>query len=558
MKSYVTAGIAIVGASAIAVTPVAATPPEQAVRAVDVQSINLLAQPTPSQLLAGLLQGNAVGSLDTEDAVAAFEQLSDGFSQAGLNFVTANLLLGPGLLAIAQAAAAGDRQAVYDGVEAIIDGPLFVAKPLFEAFEAVSPPPIGGEQDADPGLVWQAFVQSLEIRNLFRALAAQIINPPADEMLGLALATQPNVFGDPAASIEVLTDKFTEAASKFINANLLLGPGLLAIGAALAQGNNADASEGLQAIIDGPLYVAKPLFEAFEAVSPPPIGGEQDADPGLVWQAFVQSLGIRDALDDLADNIINPPTSEMLSLALATQPNVFGDPAASLEVLANKFTEAGSKFVNSNLLLGPGLLAIATAAAQGNNAAVSAGVQAIIDGPLYVAKPLFEAFEAVSPPPIGGEQDADPGLVWNAFVQSLGIRDALDDAADNIINPPSSPAVVATFDSTESRQGTSRLIETPSGGGAESVTTVNDPDTTSKRRQLVNLNVLKGNPLLGGGSRAQQGSNAADSGSRTPTHRPGIGKTPVRDLVKRVTSGFDRDDADDSGKNQDSSGRRGN
>ena len=41
----------------------------------------------------------------------------------------------------------------------------------------------------------------------------------------------------------------------------------------------------------------------------------------------------------------------------------------------------------------------------------------------------------------------------------------------------------------------------------------------------MNFNALKHNPLLGGGSRAQQGSNSAgDDGTtvdRTPTHRRG-------------------------------------
>ena len=423
MKSYVTAGVAIVGASAIAAAPIAAVPQDVAVRAADIDSVNLLAQPTPSPLFAEFIgtpaPGAAVDSLAAADALAAFGRLAEGVTQSGLNLVTANLSLGPGLLAIAQAAAAGDRGAVYDGVEAIIDGPLSVAKPLFEALEAVLPPPIGGEQDADPGLVWDAYVQAWQIRNIVRAITAEIIAPPADQTLGAALAAQSNVFGDPAATLEVLADKFSEAGQKFVTANLLLGPGLLAIGAALAQGDNAAASAGVQSIIDGPLYVAKPLFEAFEAVSPPPIGGEQDADPGLVWDAFVRSLAVRDKLDDIADGVINPQDD---------------DSAAALR----------------------------------------------------------------------------------------GVNQNASGAAD--------------------------VVGTVTGGN-----TVGDPGTTQKRRQLVNLDVLKDTPLAGGGRRvvggssAQQGSDTSHTGTtRTPTHRPGLGKTPVRDLVKRITGGGDRD-ADSGG-----------
>jgi hypothetical protein len=84
VKNYVTAGIAIVGASAIAVTPISAVPPNQMVRATDVESVNLLAQPTPSELLAGCLDtfGDFLPGGALEDAADGAGDVVDDFRAA--------------------------------------------------------------------------------------------------------------------------------------------------------------------------------------------------------------------------------------------------------------------------------------------------------------------------------------------------------------------------------------------------------------------------------------------------------------------------------------------
>ncbi len=68
------------------------------------------------------------------------------------------------------------------------------------------------------------------------------------------------------------------------------------------------------------------------------------------------------------------------------------------------------------------------------------------------------------------------------------------------------------------------------------------PEVLPKKNRPL-LNVLKVNPLDRGDKDEQvEGNAVGDEGGTAVKHRPGLGKTPVRDLVKRITSGFDRDD----------------
>ncbi|PEG41224.1 hypothetical protein CQY20_06175 [Mycolicibacterium agri] len=62
------------------------------------------------------------------------------------------------------------------------------------------------------------------------------------------------------------------------------------------------------------------------------------------------------------------------------------------------------------------------------------------------------------------------------------------------------------------------------------------------------LNVLKHNPLARDGAQTNNATAVGSDDGGSVKHRPGIGKTPVRDLVKRITGGDNRhDDKDDSG-----------
>lgn len=75
--------------------------------------------------------------------------------------------------------------------------------------------------------------------------------------------------------------------------------------------------------------------------------------------------------------------------------------------------------------------------------------------------------------------------------------------------------------------------------------------TPKKHRPRVELNVFKINPLAPDNTGDNGGAEADKDGGLTTTtakHSLGIGKTPVRDLVKRITSGLDHDtDKDDAG-----------
>ena len=116
-----------------------------------------------------------------------------------------------------------------------------------------------------------------------------------------------------------------------------------------------------------------------------------------------------------------------------------------------------------------------------------------------------------------------------------------------------------TGDIGEAENGLARLASLPdqAAGSAQRVTDVLKENSPGRELgQLVSgaarpdrplLNVLKINPL--DRSAKKDGADNAGVGGSTVKHRPGLGKTPVRDLVKRITGDKDRDD--DGGSQED-------
>ncbi len=102
-------------------------------------------------------------------------------------------------------------------------------------------------------------------------------------------------------------------------------------------------------------------------------------------------------------------------------------------------------------------------------------------------------------------------------------------------------------DLTGGAQSKLTLTENKSGTEVEGQAADEGPEVTPKKhRQRVELNVFKINPLDQNNNDADNAAQVGDEGgtSTTPKHGLGLGKTPVQDLVKRITGGFDNNDDD--------------
>jgi hypothetical protein len=597
IRPYVTAGIAIAGASVIAVTPLAAAPQDKIIRANEVPSVTLTA--TPSELLAQFI-GTFDDFLPGGSLAEAADGAGDVIGDLGTALAQASAVLDTtigdtpaALLQFLDDVASGNPLAFGYAARTAVDLFVSLITPFFNAIEPNLP-----EAIAAP--LRDAFAQ-------FGAAIAQLRNvlvpPPAastevaaadlgaadvqdalsgfvDDFIalssafGTAIATGATFFGNAPFTLPYLPG--TQA-----NPGGLVGLAEAVFANPLALGNAFSIVAGSLlhtpeillggTILDdntpGLLFSAGfPLALAFASILPAPLGPGTNplTDPGLVLEGSLLFAGVINNFLGLLPEPAIPTTMAAATLAgpsteLAPDASV-GGAVNAFGTIVDGFTRAGENFVTANLALGPGLLQIAEAAAAGNRAAVSFGVQQIIDGPLYVTKPLFEAFEAALPEPLGGQEDADPGLVWQSFVRALAVRDAFDDLANNIINPPAASAGVTTLGVQTNRQSVvssneDSAVVADTGTGARTLTgggnAAGDTGSRSQRRSLVNLDVLN---LGGARARTEQASAAADNNTSSSDgagrHRPGVGKDPVTKLVKRLTSGFDRSDGDDNGNSR--------
>ena len=147
-----------------------------------------------------------------------------------------------------------------------------------------------------------------------------------------------------------------------------------------------------------------------------------------------------------------------------------------------------------------------------------------------------------------------PGLIQNANynydpqLEGLGLQplgNPINPTSFNLITPGTIPTLQGlagrVFDFLPPNE---EAVEFQTLGGGDNLKIAagdDDKDDDAPKRNRPLLNILKNNPL-------NAGANKDDSGNASAVkHRPGLGKTPVRDLVKRVLGGNDDGDDDETG-----------
>lgn len=285
------------------------------------------------------------------------------------------------------------------------------------------------------------------------------------------------------------------------------------------------------------------------------------------------------SLSGLLLGLVGLGLGPLLALAASTQLIIDDltdgtpDPEAALNTLINTPAEMADAFLNGGqtLDLTPALSALGPVLGLELPEGTTIGVT--LGGLLSPGGSLFNALEIGIP---GLEIEGNgPGAIGSLIDLSHVIAKAIGwDGTGNPLDPPAVMSEVESTDTTNqklvtldvapqganagdnggSQNGLARVADLPdqAAGNAQQVTDVlqdNSPGrglgqlaSPAARPDRPLLNVLKINPLDRGANKDASANADAGSGGTTVKHRPGLGKTPVRDLVNRVLGGNDRDD----------------
>jgi hypothetical protein len=325
VQCTVTAGIAIVGAGVVALTPIAAPASTETVRASDV-SVNLMASTSPVRSVVGGVGGSAA------------------------RLVESLVLAGFTPFEIAQAVANNDVDDLYSVIENTNDAPLYIADPTIFGINDALPEPLGGGADGDPRVRADSAVLAFRVNVLYAA--RQQLRAIAQDALGIgsgagagvttALAATSPV-GDPVATAVRLGEGISQSAVRLVQSSAagLFGP--LAAADALAH-NDREALFGvIESYVDAPLYIADPTIFAIDDVLAAPIGQDPSIKPTKMNGSVVTQLpanvliAARDAIKPGIKNVIGYPAPDAETFVVKD----VADEAPAVEVLPEPEKKSG-------------------------------------------------------------------------------------------------------------------------------------------------------------------------------------------------------------------------
>lgn len=596
LRPYMTTGVALVGASAIAVAPIIPTPAE-------IQIPNPAESVTQVQKLTEVELTSLVSDLLTAFNTVA---VAGGDTAQVLLDATGKL---PGSIALLIQAGIDNPELIPNLASALVYGffnpfPLAGTVPLpgppdfsllVQLFRAISPviallPPPLGPSGMNPGIVTEISVRVLGVLAdalgvlpdptlALPALGQAAADLPAfvtdlsggfsalATALGISIGggnfplTIPNPFGPIPPTITIPIP--IQGAAPFIGQApaLLLAvlgaaaedpediPGLFSfvVNRLVGFPDLADPAS-LPALLAGPssllLSLTLPTVLTLAQILPPPFGGSvldviSGGDPGLILSA---SLGLGTILNEFLDLLPDPvspfPPEAMASRvadASLVPPTV---PDADLGDVVDAVRRAGDVLIGA-----------AEALPEGLRRAVQTAVSSPEFAPAMAARLVNGGIDSVQTA-LGGIVAAGLGNLpeeLRAPVVRVGAQ--VDDAINNVqrtvervVTPRPTPA-----DGSEAQR---TLV-----GGVEQQAQHDDPGVirTKPRQHLINLDVSSIKALDRGAKKAQQsdveavGNEGGTNVKRLPSHRLGdgkIGSISVRDVIKRVT-GHDRNDRGD-------------
>lgn len=241
----VTAGIALVGASVIAIAPIAPSTAVSA-RAVDAAAT-----------LMASFEGKTPDALAIMSAQRLLEQL-----------VQAPLIP----LVLAMQLAGGDEERLYSSIRQIVDSPVYVADPAIEAIANLLPASLGGGSDHET-TTSAGDGPFMQFRNNDLLGFRDSVNGLVADVLGV----NPTSLNENYAA--VLTTAFQASALRVVNAGVLGAVGIVPVMQAIAAGDNGELYKAIREYTDAPLWAADPAIEGLANALPASLGGDTNNDP---------------------------------------------------------------------------------------------------------------------------------------------------------------------------------------------------------------------------------------------------------------------------------------
>jgi hypothetical protein len=282
VQGCVTVGVAMVGAGALALAPMAPQPAQQ-IRAAEVK-VNLLAETLPTTLPAKLAE------------------LATGLAGSGENFVVDTALGALTPLAVAQALVSSNPEAALKAIAVnFVDAPLQIADPTIFALDNILSAPLGGDTSDDPARSQGSDILKFRVQVLYalREEIKQALGLPsaldADSSTANAvieaatLAPDPTLpnptddkVGDPIFTATRLAQGLGFSAQRLVGSTLTGVVGSFTAAQAIAAGQPANLvlKEFIDDAIDAPAYIADPTVFAIDDVLPKALGGgDPSVDP---------------------------------------------------------------------------------------------------------------------------------------------------------------------------------------------------------------------------------------------------------------------------------------
>jgi hypothetical protein len=270
VQGCVTAGVALVGAGVMAVTPAPQQAPE-VLRSVNAD-VALAAAPEPySQSVPELLALSA-------------QRTVTGLASAPVGLATSAIALAQGQSPAAQAI-----------LKEIVDGPQWAADPAIYALDDLLPTPLGGDAKNDPTQP-DADSAISQFRADVLIAARDDVNEAIADALGVGPATQPaGNEVSPTYAAARLGAGFAVSGVRAAQSAVTAPLGLVAVAQGLQKrldgGGNTDLYLALQAYIDGPNYVTDPIvFAADDAMPTAAGGGDTETNPAKMNGSEISKL----------------------------------------------------------------------------------------------------------------------------------------------------------------------------------------------------------------------------------------------------------------------------
>jgi hypothetical protein len=482
VQGCVTVGVAMVGAGALALAPMAPQPAQQMradeIRTVNVSDMKLLAAPT------SLLQALQI--------IATGDDPTGGLAGSGQRLVTSTLqgLLGP----IALAQALGNDAATKAIIADYITAPLYIADPTIFALDDALPAPYG--QDSAPNQ-FASTSDVFKFRQAAYALGQAVVKALGVQPttgIGAAAIAPANPVGDPAFTAERLAQGFAESGQRLVESSLqgLLGP----IALAQALGDDEAVKAIIANYIDGPLYVADPTIFAIDDVLPDPYGQDPAPDPRFGNTSDVLKFRAN-VLYTLREEIKSAlgvqPTPSIVGRAteLATNdvaPSPVGDPVLTATRLAQGLGESGQRFVTDTALGALGPIAAAQALVKGDNQGLYNVVESYVDAPLHIADPTIFAIDDVLPKPIGSDPETDPTKMNGSLVSQIRAnvlipaRDSIKPGLKNVLGVPKPDPANKTVEKPVTELGADSSAATKTKTVPKHRATANNPVSSALKK----------------------------------------------------------------------------